>query len=550
MSDSIDSIQAQLAALRQGFAEQLPQRLATIAAAHAAWYDSGAPERLAEYHRLAHSLTGAGATFGFERVSQTARRLERYLKELIEGGHPPSPERLLEAARLLDAVRAAALGVPQPEEKSDAVADVNEAAPHGGDGRLVYLLGDDEIIESGIARQLTHFGYHIESFGAAEVLQQAVAARRPAMLLADIDLPDGEQKGIEAVRAVQGQQSTPLPVIFFADHADFDARLAAVRVWGEAYLPKPLAIERLVDVMDGLVEQELREPFRVLVVDDQPDQARRHALMLRQAGVIAEVMTDSMKVFSTLEEFAPELILMDMYMPHCNGLELAAVIRQQPDYVGVPIVFLSSETDRNIQFDAMRAGGDDFLTKPIESAELIQSVTIRAERYRTLRSLMSRDSLTGLLNHTHVMERLEHEVGRAGRYGAALSFAMLDIDLFKRVNDSHGHAAGDAVLKSLARLLQQRLRKSDIIGRYGGEEFAIIMPETPLANAVRVMDEVRRLFGEIIHYAGDESFTVTLSAGVAAIPPVSRFGELQVQADKRLYHAKRSGRNQVFGGDI
>ncbi len=96
---------------------------------------------------------------------------------------------------------------------------------------------------------------------------------------------------------------------------------------------------------------------------------------------------------------------------------------------------------------------------------------------------MSRDSLTGLLNHTHIMESLDHEVARVDRYGAMLSFAMLDIDHFKKINDGYGYAAGDGVIKSLSRLLQQRLRKTDFVGRYGGEEFAVDMPETPLLNA-------------------------------------------------------------------
>ena len=264
---------------------------------------------------------------------------------------------------------------------------------------------------------------------------------------------------------------------------------------------------------------------------------------------MVEVMNDSMKVFNVLAEFSPELILMDMYMPHCSGTELAAVIRQQPDYVGVPIVFLSTEGDRALQLEAMRVGGDDFLTKPIKASELVQAISIRAGRYRTLRALMRRDSLTGLLNHAHIIESLKHEVARAVRYRTSLSFAMLDIDHFKKVNDNHGHAAGDSVIKNLSRLLQQRLRSTDIVGRYGGEEFAVVMPETSLADATGVMDEIRCLFSEIVHQAGDADFTVTFSVGIAAVPPVTKVKALQESADQRLYRAKHGGRNQIVSSD-
>ncbi len=546
MSGSTDSIQKQLAALRQGFVEQLPQRLATLGAAHEAWCSGGAAE-LEEYHRLAHSLTGAGATFGCERISQLARQLEHYLKQLSDAGGEAVMEQFVTAARLLDEVRTVVSNLDQPALLvTDAVDDELWFRPGS---RLVYLLENEETSKSHISNQLQDFGYCIERFSHGVALQQAVAEQRPAIILADIVLAEGECAGIESVAAIQHQQAVPLPVIFFSNDADFDTRLAAVRAKGVAYFQHPLSVSKLVDVMDGLIERERSEPLRVLLVDDQIDQASHYALILQRAGIVTTVVTDSMRVFDVLAEFAPELILMDMYMPKCSGVELAAVIRQQPGYVGVPIVFLSSESERNVQLDAMRKGGDDFLTKPIKASELIQSVTICAERYRTLRSLMSRDSLTGLLNHTHVMANLDNEVARASRNGEPLSFAMLDIDNFKKVNDSYGHAVGDSVLKSLSRLLQQRLRKTDSVGRYGGEEFAIIMPETSLLNAAEVMNEMRQLFSEIVHCAGDKEFSATFSCGVAELLSMTGSGELRELADQRLYRAKREGRNRIISNN-
>ncbi len=546
MSGSTDSIQRQLAALRQGFVEQLPQRLATLGAAHEAWCSGGAAE-LEEYHRLAHSLTGAGATFGCERISQLARQLEHYLKQLSDAGGEAVMEQFVTAARLLDEVRTVVSNLDQPALLvTDAVDDELWFRP---DSRLVYLLENEETSKSHISNQLQDFGYCIERFSHGVALQQAVAEQRPAIILADIVLAEGECAGIESVAAIQRQQTAPLPVIFFSNDADFDTRLAAVRAKGVAYFQHPLSVGKLVDVMDGLVERETSEPLRVLLVDDQIDQASHYALILQRAGIVTTVVTDSMRVFDVLAEFAPELILMDMYMPKCSGVELAAVIRQQPGYVGVPIVFLSSESERNVQLDAMRKGGDDFLTKPIKASELIQSVTICAERYRTLRSLMSCDSLTGLLNHTSIMASLDNEVARTSRNGEPLSFVMLDIDNFKKINDSYGHAVGDSVLKGLSRLLLQRLRKTDFVGRYGGEEFAIIMPETPLLDAAKVMDEVRQLFSETMHCTGDKEFSATFSCGVAELLSLTGSGELRELADQRLYRAKHEGRNRIISSD-
>jgi diguanylate cyclase (GGDEF)-like protein len=246
-----------------------------------------------------------------------------------------------------------------------------------------------------------------------------------------------------------------------------------------------------------------------------------------------------------LEEFSPELILMDINMPGASGEEVAQVLRQQEIHVSVPIVFLSGETDKSRQLAAMGHGGDDFLVKPIQPEHLVSAVTSRIERYRALRNFMIRDSLTGLLNHTKIKEQLEIEIDRARRQQRPLSFAMIDLDHFKSVNDTYGHPTGDKVLKSLSRLLQQRLRKVDVIGRYGGEEFAVIFPDTSGPDAVRVLDGIRKDLVQIRQHGEKAEFSVTFSCGVASYPDFATPEAINNAADKALYRAKHDGRNRV-----
>jgi diguanylate cyclase (GGDEF)-like protein len=258
-------------------------------------------------------------------------------------------------------------------------------------------------------------------------------------------------------------------------------------------------------------------------------------------------ITRALDIMSALIELQPDLVLMDIYMPECSGLELARVIRQQEAYVSLPIVYLSSERDVDKQYEAMSLGGDDFLTKPIEDHRLVRAVRNRAARSRLLHSLVSRDSLTGLLKHTKIKEALETELSRARRQGTPLSYVMLDIDHFKAVNDQYGHLAGDRVIRSLAHLLRQRLRKSDLIGRYGGEEFAVIMPDTSLAQAARVMDDVRAAFSRLRHQWLEQQIRCSFSAGVACFPDHESAEGLAAAADEALYLAKGSGRDRVAG---
>jgi len=170
-------------------------------------------------------------------------------------------------------------------------------------------------------------------------------------------------------------------------------------------------------------------------------------------------------------------------------------------------------------------------------------------RYRALRALMVRDSLTGLLNHTNYKERLRAEVARAKRQNKLLSVAIIDIDHFKKVNDTYGHPAGDRVIKNLSRLLKQRLRGADVIGRYGGEEFALALPDTPIGVALGVINDLRESFAAIEQHAGKATFQNTFSAGVAECSPqhpaLMDTEALIKAADEALYVSKHGGRNRV-----
>jgi diguanylate cyclase (GGDEF)-like protein len=284
----------------------------------------------------------------------------------------------------------------------------------------------------------------------------------------------------------------------------------------------------------------------VLIVDEDQEQVAYYALILQQAGMITSVATDPAQIMSILVESKPDLILMDIYMRGCSGMELTRLLRQHEAFTTLPVVFLTFESSSDRRLQAIREGGDDFLIKPIKADDLIAIVKIRAERYRSIRYHMERDSLTGLLNHSNLKEQLRREVIRCERTGVDLSFAMIDADHFKQVNDTYGHLTGDRVLKSLAGMLQDRLRRTDIIGRYGGEEFGVILLNTAAEKAHDIMNEIREKFAALDHHAGSESFKMTFSCGIASFPRSSTAEELTSRADDALYAAKEAGRNRVI----
>ena len=238
-----------------------------------------------------------------------------------------------------------------------------------------------------------------------------------------------------------------------------------------------------------------------------------------------------------------------MNIPGCSGPELAQMIRFNDDWIRIPIIYLSAETDIGLQMSALLKAGDDFVTKPISDKSLIATVFARAQRARLLSNALSRDSLTGLLKHADIKEQVAVEQERALRTGKPVSVVMLDIDHFKKVNDSYGHGIGDNVIRALANLLRQRLRRVDVIGRYGGEEFLAVLPECSGVQAVQILDQIRQQFSGISFSSEMGDFSASLSAGIASCVELEASALIDA-ADKALYAAKNTGRNRVCLAEI
>ncbi len=259
------------------------------------------------------------------------------------------------------------------------------------------------------------------------------------------------------------------------------------------------------------------------------------------------VLEEPRHIIEQITAFRPELLLMDAYVFGYNGSDLAALVRQYDEWSGLPIVFLSAETDLNKQVDALNHGADDFLTKPISAIQLVSSVRARVARARTLSALLNKDSLTGLLKHASIKSATINEIARAYRQHYPVVVAMLDIDHFKNVNDTYGHAVGDVVIASVATLLRQRLRQTDIIGRYGGEEFLMVLPHCEADDGWKRLEDIREYFSRLSFRQGETEFACTLSAGMVCSFDAAEAerDSLLIIADEALYRAKRGGRNQV-----
>jgi len=400
--------------------------------------------------------------------------------------------------------------------------------------------GGPELLE-----QLRIFGITVREVDGAEELGRLVESLGEALLVADSQRLAREPAFIEELTALKERFGPSLRLLYYAEHDDFPTRLDAVRAGGEAFFILPVDAAALADKIDALFKEREAPPYRVLIMDDDPEQVANNARILQEAGMETITATDPRQLIPLLVETKPEIILMDLYMPACSGIELASIVRQNEAFASLPIVFLSVERDLEKQIYAIRKGCDEFLEKPIKPEHLVTSVAMRAERSRAARFFVERDALTGLLNYTNLAERLSNELLRSRRSGTQLSFCLMDIDRIKEINEEHGHLVGDRVIRAAARLMTERFRRTDILGRYGGARFAVILPGADGRIAGRVVDELRAAFGGLRHRGGSGEFQASLSCGLASYPDFLGAQELTYAAERALAAAKEQGRDRV-----
>lgn len=555
MNDDTSQMEQKLAELRAGFALKLTERIDELSCHLQDLADADEEDArnaaLEQVRFVSHKLAGSGATFGFPEVTEIAREIETAAQEVLEGEMGYSPVFADRQFELCGRLREAATA-PSESVEDETIEIVRAAERRQGDARMQHaiIVMDCDAGESNqIKLEMEHFGFDVRVIDHPDKLDGELQNGDIDVLVSGLAFDGETQRTFDVLGKLREEGKINMPLVVHTSQDDIAARLNAARLGARAYLVKPVDMADLVNELDNVTRRGDREPFRVLVIDDDESLARHTELVLQGAGMETYVLTNPLGVLDALDDFSPELILLDLYMPECSGSEIASVIRQRQEYAGIPIVFLSGEADKNKQLSAMELGGDDFLTKPIRPSHLISAVRIRSHRFRELRSFMVRDSMTGLFNHTTTKQLLDTEIARAHRSGAKMTLAALDIDHFKNVNDTYGHAVGDRVIKALARLLRQRLRGVDVIGRMGGEEFAAILPDTPIAEAETVFNQLREAFSDIQFNADGGTFSVTISCGIAEFPEHDTATMLSDAADKALYVAKHGGRNRVVRAD-
>ena len=503
--------------------------------------DPSNSEMIHQLSRQFHWLAGSGTMYGFPAVSQLGVEGEDYCNALLQQARP-----------FADIVRLQGLLSQLAEHfanDSDSVTTNLGSGKEKSAGRAeLMLIAEGEAELASLVKVvedvgLTHRCARTMAGGVAEL-----GRKMPDGLIIEIPLPDGDgYELVEQVRTMPGAEE--LPIIIVSKQSGFLDKVRSIHCGADAHFEKPIDMKAMIRRMRYLLDKRKQDSPRILSVEDDPDQAAFIRAFLESAGYQVKTCTDPKNFDSYVSSFNPDLVLLDVMLPGMTGYELARYLRQDERYAALPVIFLTTQGNIEARIEVARAGGDDHLVKPVPPALLLSSVSSRLERSRFLKTLLHKDGLTSMLNHSSLMEQAQLVIAQQKRRSGLVALIILDIDQFRAINEKHGYPGGDRVLISMSLLLRKRLRQSDILGRYGPDQFGIIAEGLDCQEALTLAQRLIADFATISHLSQNHSggFVATASAGISILDAKTMSVESWMQSALRAVEAaKQSGRNCAF----
>ncbi|MFC3093402.1 response regulator [Alteromonas sediminis] len=408
----------------------------------------------------------------------------------------------------------------------------------------IAIIDDSELARISTKAMLDRFNFDVDVYDSVHKFrasEQAMA--NTELVLLDVVMPDITEEQLFDFAEELRQKN--IKVILVSGSDSVNLRLKAVRAGIGGYVTKPFDINLLVSNIRWICNLDVTKPFHVMLLDNDQafgDQLRSYATSM---DIKITLFNSSESLINALDNGVPDLFLLEVDVPEISGIEVCKILRQQKRFDYVPIVFLSGDDRLETKVDALSAGADDLVIKHNPPDIIFRQMEKRIVRGQRIRSMAVKDSLTGLLNHGQMMDAASSALKLARRNNSSITVAMLDIDNFKNVNDTHGHMVGDNVIVGLAQLLKTSIRDTDVVGRYGGEEFIVVFHSEDLATIQGKLQEILQTFTQLRFNDGDHTFGCSFSCGLATATPNETVKDVINRADQVMYEVKREGKNAV-----
>jgi diguanylate cyclase (GGDEF)-like protein len=413
-----------------------------------------------------------------------------------------------------------------------------------GEQRTAYLLAGETNYAATLEAALSGAGFEVHRFTDAEELAETVGALVPAAVLITPDSFGELAPVATAVASARKRANAPILLITIAADGGIPTRLAAMRAGADAFLAEPAEPAQVVARLGELDAAGATDPFRVMIVEDDRPQAVFAESILRKAGMQTRAVHDPLEAIDALEAFDPELILMDLLMPGCDGIELTTLIRERDRYANVPIVFLSGEQNADRRYDALSVGGDDFLEKPIKPKFLLSAVGNRVRRARAMRqkggSAPHTERAPALYDRTRLVERAGESLSGATTATPG-GLLFLIVDGAQALREKLGLMAFDLALQQAGAMLAESLGPSELAARFGDSSFIVLAPQSNRESLTALAARLSRAFADRLIQSESGGLTLAASTGIALFNQGWRDAPAMVNAAERAATRARSG---------
>lgn len=500
-------------------------------------------EAVEKLRYIMHRLIGSGASYGFNDISAAARQVQLLLQPPITEEHLPEIQRGLQSICSL-------LTIYAHEEHHLQNTEALGLSPHPQTPMVILWVDSPEESANAIIKYLINEGYEVHFFTNLDDFATKIPQLKPAVVL--FDSPSKQQYHAELRQFGQlwYQYYPDVPCIFMSHQHDAKTRLLAIQAGARAFLPKPLSIASLQSSLNNVLVSTPIDPYRLLLVEVDQDLANLYQMAFIQAGIQTLLLSNVIQLHESLVNFKPDLIILDVQMGEFSGYDIAQFIRQNIAYLPIPLLFMGTDNSADTQMQAMQAGGDVYLTKPIALDILVRITLARLAQARRIKSRLAYDGLTNILERDFFILQLSGLLATAERSGSQVGVAIIDIKDFKHVNEEYGYWMGDNLLKHVAKTLKQRLRRGDLLGRYQLDQFIITLSDADSGSAEKVVEGLIKDITHTPFQMGENTCYFTLNAGIAHYPGhLYTTGKISTDiistAEQALQDAKQQGNNHI-----
>ncbi|MEM7304751.1 MAG: diguanylate cyclase, partial [Pseudomonadota bacterium] len=478
----------QLEKIRKLYVESFPEKIDVIEGFLRSIKDEkNLHSVFSDFKNEVHKLAGSSGSHGFDHVYTTARSVEKNLAELIEDKiqWPQTREQILDQISILKKLLEEGMLKYKFQSSSPAVSDhINNQLLHR---KLpIFLISESKTELKLLSDILENRSFVVFAFEDLNAAQQKSTQINPAIIVLEIDddlnlLEDGK-----LIAEFSTHTELAPAIVIISRRDDLDSRMKASQLGIDAFFASPINAHNFISTLDVLLAFRERKQGRVMLVDDDQSRINFISDVFKRNNIECSSVNEAENIADALVNFKPDLILISLEKCVNRQGNVAKMIRSHEYYFNIPIICILNESDDSRNTAWLDLGVDDCINEDKLNEERLTALKQKIVRFRRANHLIIMDSLTGTLNRDAFIDRSNEEISLAKRRNENICLAMIDIDNFKQINDANGHAVGDYVLRHLSDYLSNRLRRSDVVGRYGGDEFLVFLPDTDLNSAYLV----------------------------------------------------------------